>query len=291
MLGFWHGVAGGRGEIFSGLPVLAGPDGMFIFPGGNPPFFRRGRWWVAESPHQIVGGVAYDASHGRMEDAIFDVYREMFSAAEGWHLHRIWNFVPEINSATEGLENYRAFCVGRHRAFRERCGDAAGNFMPAASAVGTERPDFVAWFVGGRQPGKNIENPLQVPAYEYPAIHSPQPPAFSRATLVSSGNTPRLFISGTSSIRGHETVEPGNVRAQVGVTLENLREVLTVAGVELEKARSSSATVYLRNATDLAFVEAALRRDGIFHRTEVTFLRADICRAELDIEIECEVRL
>ena len=279
-----HGVGGGG--IPSGLPVLAGEAA--VFPASSHlTFERRGPWLSAESGEQIIGAITASLAHGRISDTIHGVYRDLFTATEGWSLYRIWTFVPRINRQTDGLENYQAFCVGRYEAFRGQFGDAAQEFMPAASAVGTDAPDFVAWFVGGRSAGTNIENPLQIPAYRYPAIHSPQPPAFSRATRVESAR--RLFVSGTSSIRGHTTMEPKNVGAQLEVTLENLREVFQVSRVSPEEGRSSCATVYLRQAADLDLVRDALRRDGLFSRTTMTFLRADICRSELDIEIECDV--
>lgn len=262
--------------VSSGVPVLSGEGVGFAVPGTVA---HRGAWRIVETETEIFGCI--EAPVKGLEETAADVYRDLFRATSEWHLYRIWNFVPSINREVRGFENYRAFCLGRHEAFREYFGDNSACFMPAASAVGTEGHSLVTWFIGGKAPPRHVENPDQVPAYAYPEIYGPRPPSFSRATVVGR----RVFVSGTSSIRGHETVAGGNVAAQVGVTLANLERVLEeaapVSGGEVQEMN-----IYLRRAADLESVRALVEEKWKRGSGRLTFLRADICRAELDVEIE-----
>ena len=48
---------------------------------------------------------------------------------------------------------------------------------------------------------RHFENPLQVPAYEYPGEYGPRSPSFARATVVAQPG-PCLFVSGTRDACG-----------------------------------------------------------------------------------------
>jgi len=262
--------------VSSGVPVLSGEAVVFAVSGT---VMQRGRWRMVETETGIFGCV--EAPVSGLAETAADVYRELFMGTSGWHLYRIWNFVPAINRKVGGFENYRAFCLGRHEAFREHFGDDAVRFMPAASAVGTGGASLVGWFVGGKTPPRHVENPDQVPAYFYPEVHGPRPPSFSRATVTGR----RVYVAGTSSIRGHETVARGNLAEQVGVTLENLECVLDEAAPGCA-GEVQEMNVYLRRADHLVAVQSLLRKNWKRGYGKLTFLRADICRSELDVEIE-----
>ena len=137
------------------------------------------------------------------------------------HLARLWNYLPQINVETDGLERYRQFNSARRNALIAYRRDLTGN-VPAACALGsvTGSP-LVIYFLASRQAATAVENPRQVSAYEYPAQYGPKP-AFSRASIL--GNT--LFISGTASIVGHETVHVGDVTAQTRETLANIEALV-----------------------------------------------------------------
>ena len=98
------------------------------------------------------------------------------------------------------------------------------------------------------------------------------------------------FISGTSAIKGHETVAPGALEAQLECTLDNLRLMSRKSGLgdDLGAGRTLSRRfkVYLRHAVDLAAVRARLERSLFRQQDVVTYLQAEICRAALSIEIE-----
>jgi len=191
------------------------------------------------------------------------------------HMLRIWNHVSGINEHDEELERYRGFCAGRHDSF-SRHGYEMRTDLPAASGVGMNGSGEATYCIASCEPATAIENPRQVSAYDYPPRYGPRSPSFSRATI--AGNV--VFVSGTASIVGHETRHAGDIILQMSETLMNLEYVLAAA-----RARELAvAKVYLRHADDYPFVASRLRI--AWPRTKTIFLRADLCRADLLVEIE-----
>jgi chorismate lyase / 3-hydroxybenzoate synthase len=218
---------------------------------------------------------------GGLPQAAESAYRRIlkFQAARPQrHLLRMWNFLDAINEGGGDDERYRQFCVGRSRGL----GDFPAASLPAATAVGRRKPISriqVCW-LAGRSPGRPVENPRQVRAYEYPREHGPSPPSFARATRLQSGE---LMGSGTSSIVGHESRHDGDLASQVDETLENLRELHRAGG---GSGTLAGVKVYLRSdAVDASVGERV--RAGLPGAPSPLLIEADICRRELLVEIEC----
>ena len=118
----------------------------------------------------------------------------------------------------------------------------------------------------------------------------PRAPSFARATVAREGRNTWTFISGTSAIKGHETVAPGALAAQLECTLDNLRLMSRKAGLGDDlgagRIRPRQFKVYLRHAADLTAVRARLERSLFRPQDVVTYLQAEICRAALNLEIE-----
>jgi enamine deaminase RidA (YjgF/YER057c/UK114 family) len=107
--------------------------------------------------------------------------------------------------------------------------------------------------------------------------------------LVKSGGEHQLFVSGTSSVVGHATLHAGNVAAQTRETIANVRAV--IANARLAGLDVSSHTprlmlkAYVRRPEDLAVVRDCLT--AAFGATcTISYLQADICRADLLLEVE-----
>ncbi len=219
-----------------------------------------------------------------------DLYRRVLTAARGHHLYRIWNYVPRINALTRGFENYRAFCQGRSLAFEAEAGAGFPRVLPAASGRGHGGRLPLLVFVAGSADPRHIENPEQVPAYRYPAEHGPRAPSFSRATVVPLPGRTLAFISGTAAIKGHKSVASGDLAAQLDCTLDNLRLISLAAGLGehlgADRQVRRHFKVYVRHAADLKAVQTRLERTLLKPTDHVTYLQADICRAELTVEIE-----
>jgi chorismate lyase / 3-hydroxybenzoate synthase len=205
------------------------------------------------------------------------------------YLWRIWNYFPRINEEQRGLERYRQFCLGRHEALAHALPGFPGS-LPAATAVGTHSGPLHVMFLAGAHPAQHLGNPRQVNAYEYPQIYGPCSPSFARATLHRSDSTTHLFISGTASVVGHESQHQGLPDMQARETVRNLRALLErgqwiPACVGRDRRLSSVFKVYVRNPDHLDSVRGILD-DPLFASSRLLFLRADLCRKELLVEIE-----
>ena len=203
------------------------------------------------------------------------------------NLIRVWNYFPEINAVKNDMERYRSFSIGRHEAFvryQKKVEDS-----PAACALGSHGGPLVIYFLAARSPGLQIENPRQISAYSYPKQYGPRSPTFSRATLAFQDAAQTLFISGTASILGHETVHPASVGLQTRETLVNIRAVIEQAVLKgfapLDFARGLALKVYVRHAGDFAEV-AGIIQEEFGTLSELIVLQVDICRADLLVEVE-----
>ncbi len=216
-------------------------------------------------------------------------YETVIRSCQDYALVRIWNYVPHINQHTGDLEAYRAFCKGRSEAFADH-----QLAMPAASAVGIHHPFLIIAFIATRDPVVHVENPEQVPAYCYPDTYGPRPPSFSRASLIHGGDgRTRAFVSGTAAIKGHASMYPGSLADQVEVTLDNL----SIMQREVAKHRSGmpesckpllgDTTIYIRKPDHAAEIIRMLDSKDLLSPTS-RVVHADICRAELLVEIETQ---
>ena len=272
------------------IPVLGGKAREVLFP--QPVRGQAGAGLqLFPSDGLLLGCVTEPVADERaLVRQTQDLYRRVLTAVRGHHLYRIWNYVPRINALNDGFENYRAFCQGRSLAFEDEAGAGFPRVLPAASGVGTADGHLSLIFVAGTALPRHIENPEQVPAYRYPVEHGPRPPSFSRATVVSLPDRTLTFISGTAAIKGHLTVAPGALAAQLDCTLDNLRLISSAAGLGEDlgagRALRRHFKVYVRHAEDLPAVQARLERSLLKPTDHVIYLQADICRAELIVEIE-----
>jgi chorismate lyase/3-hydroxybenzoate synthase len=217
-----------------------------------------------------------------------DAYRVLlaFIRSRGFpHLWRMWNFMEGIHRIEDGLERYQAFCVGRAQAFAQ-AGIPSERF-PAATAIGAEAPGLLVYLLASSRAGVPIENPGQVSAYRYPSIYGPRPPGFARAMLVASPPRTRLLISGTASIIGHRSVHAGRLDAQLRQTLANLDNLVVAAAGDdrVASLRPRLLKVYLRHPGALDEVAPVLRA-WCGPQTSIQYLRGDVCRRELLLEIE-----
>ena len=263
-----------------------------VLPGGVAKAWT-GEFAVFGNQEWLVGGASVPVASDPSEVSL-GLYRDLLAAATDWNLARIWNYVPAINEpGPDGLENYRAFSQGRSLAFEERFGPDFARYVPAASAVGTQADRLTVVFAATRKNVRYVENALQTPAYDYPADYGPRSPTFARAAMAGSPPTPSTFVSGTASVRGHATVAAHDTMAQLDCTLENLREI--VASLEPdspvhERENGNRVTrffkVYLRHKSELPAVAAELEQRLLHPGDIVHYLWADICRADLNVEIE-----
>jgi enamine deaminase RidA (YjgF/YER057c/UK114 family) len=104
-----------------------------------------------------------------------------------------------------------------------------------------------------------------------------------------------LFLSGTASIVGHRTLHAGDVARQTEETLANVAAVVDAAnalstiGPRAHRVDTLACTVYVRHARDLPVVREVLAQrlgaEAPALRNAI-YLRADVCRADLLVEVE-----
>lgn len=209
-------------------------------------------------------------------------------------IFRMWNFVENINGTnSEGLEVYRDFCRGRARAFHEF--GFTDEQLPAATGVGALGGGIGFCLLAGRSAHRvTIENSRQVPAYRYPQRYGPSPPSFARATHVTAAadGGASIYVSGTASVVGHETLHRGQIAEQCGETLANLEHLLSAdnlarhglrPGRRLEDLRNIK--VYVRDRQDLLTVREICAK-AFSPAADIAFLNVDLCRSDLLVEIE-----
>lgn len=273
----------------AGVPVLAGDETDDLFTTAQSAG-RIGTLALFNTEAWLLGAATVPVTTG-LEQAAQRLYFDILHATHGLHLARIWNYVPAINEpGPSALENYRAFCQGRSLAFEQRHGAAFKARVPSASAVGCKSPALTVAFAACRTTPRHVENPAQVPAYDYPREYGPRSPSFARATIVPGPGGTTVFISGTAAIRGHMTVAPDGLAEQLACTLDNLREISRACGLGPALDRSGSSSrhfkVYVRRAADQPRVAATLAEHLLIPGDRVSYLHADICRQPLLVEIE-----
>ena len=225
-----------------------------------------------------------------LQQATESAYRQVFALLDTLRypfLFRLWNYIADINTHSFGLERYRQFNLGRQDAFLAHGRDVMGN-VPAACALGTAQGPLSIAFMAGRVAPLSIENPRQVSAYQYPHEYGPRSPTFSRASLVHLGQDEVLFVSGTASIVGHATRHPNDVVAQTRETMANIQAVLTEANRLASQPFDLASLyykVYVRHPADLALIRAELAH-CVGDALKAVYLRADVCRHDLLLEIE-----
>jgi chorismate lyase / 3-hydroxybenzoate synthase len=201
----------------------------------------------------------------------------------------VWNYLPEINREADGDERYRHFNSARQWAFRNSGRSTIGS-VPAASALGSPAGSPISiYFLASQEPPKMIENPRQTSAYFYPPKFGAHQPIFSRACILSESIGTNLFVSGTASIVGHETIHHGDVLAQTRETLANINALLDEANRIVGSANYTldglKFKVYIRQPSDLGAIESTLSA-SLHASTSIVYLQADVCREDLLVEIE-----
>lgn len=244
-----------------------------------------GRWqfWTDSAGELAAAAVRLDCPGGAdLPKIAHALYLSLLqrSRAAARPLVRVWNFIPAIHAEVGGLENYRRFNQGRLQAFAEHFGQPnAPAQMPAATGIGVPGKELILIALFDAPGCRHLENPAQIPAWNYPPEHGPAPPAFARATVNASGT--RSWLSGTAAVRGHAS-EGLTLSEQLDLTWANIR------AMEAQFPPSSQPqdfTAWVRQPEDAAAVSKSLRQN-LPPETRWRVLQAEICRQELLVELE-----
>jgi chorismate lyase/3-hydroxybenzoate synthase len=278
------------------IPILGQHDTEYIISQPGQIYQKLG-FQIVETADRFAGALVKEVDFP-LEQSAYEIYLNFLELTKDWNLYRVWNYVPYINEEAFDLENYRSFCKGRSLAFEAFYGEDFNVKMPAASAVGINDNKLVLYFIAGKETAANTENPEQVPAFNYPKQYGPRSPSFARGTVVHQDGKRVGYLSGTASIKSHESVTLRNISEQLHTTLDNmslvfermglLHERLSYHGTMPDPAKyDRTFKVYIRHLEDVEYVRN-LFSQSIFASEDdhILYLRSDICRSELDLEIE-----
>lgn len=218
---------------------------------------------------------------------------------------RQWNYVENITMlddlADKQLQNYQIFNDIRTLFYNK---SDFVNGYPAATGIGIENGGCCIEVIALKQKNEKtvfpITNSLQVDAHNYSEnvlvgkaiaeIKKVSTPKFERAKAMYINDFGLLFVSGTASIVGEQTVFPDNVEKQTITTIENIEHLISVNNLIKNKITVTSHPelinyrVYLKNKADYKTVK--LLCDAHFGIKKCIFVKADICRSNLLVEIE-----
>ena len=206
------------------------------------------------------------------------------------NISRVWNNIPNINKYTDETERYIKFCHGRAESFQKY-----GNIIsPAATGIGCFGDSVSIYMISvSKDINTCIENPNQTPAYKYPPKYGIKSPLFARATYTDNGSGRGvLYISGTASIIGSETVHIGDVGKQCETAIDNIRVLISGTnlnsygikkGFTLENL--DCIKVYIKNDGDFETVRDICSK-AFTPDKSIAYLKADICRNDLLVELE-----
>jgi chorismate lyase/3-hydroxybenzoate synthase len=311
----WRAHSGNEAPYDTGLIHVrhAADADVFACPlislGGN---FDQESWAIAgplahghaEGWDYVAGrGFAFAALHiddgeridqpEQIQQAAFDTYNQLFRLQRQLGLgqvQRIWHWLSNVTAGDDDDERYRRFCRGRAEALDAN--DTGMPVLPPATLVSSHQRGLRMHALLGPTPVVPIENPRQVSAYAYPRDYGVRPPAFARGGRVQLGGTPYLLISGTASIVGHESRHVGDVGAQALEALDNVRAVIRNADCWRDAQGLGALEclkAYIRDPEQAPIVAeiAATQAPGV----PLALLHAPLCRAELLVEFEAQMRL
>jgi enamine deaminase RidA (YjgF/YER057c/UK114 family) len=218
------------------------------------------------------------------QEAATRAYRQIRSelmAAGAVHPVRLWNHIPGIHEPMgDGLDRYMVFNAGRYAALSDWFGgdQAFDTRVASASGVGHQGQDLVIHCLASDRAGCAMHNPRQTAPYRYSRKFGPLPPCFARATRILDADRPLVLVGGTASIVGEESVHPGDLARQTEETLTNLSALAPLAGYR-------DVRVYFPDPQRLDELRRLL--EGAFPgAVRIEWVRADLCRSELLVEIE-----
>ncbi len=249
-----------------------------------------------------AGDSIQEASEKAFESANEILNREGLTIS---HIIRQWNYVEDIahvEDPTRTTQNYQVFNDVRAKYYDA---ESFPKGYPAATGIGMNTGGVIIGFIAvsdsDRVEVKAIRNPRQIDAHQYSdevlvgketgIMGERCTPKFERGKMVVLDGTCNMYVSGTASIVGEETLHPTDVEKQTITTIENIFELFSPEnqnelGVkfDIESIEFSHLRIYVKRQEDFSKVEAVCK--SMLNSKSFLFLESDICREDLLVEIE-----
>ncbi|MBI2949390.1 MAG: dioxygenase [Verrucomicrobia bacterium] len=253
-----------------------------------------------------IGGYGgTDGAYGESAFSFQEMQQQLARAGIGFdQVVRTWLYVNQITSGEDGCQRYQElnrartdFYRGIHFGAKHRAEAAPTDIYPASTGIGTRGSHITmsCLALDSRRPDVfllPLENPQQMAAYNYQAQYSPQSPKFSRAMAVVQGHFVSTLVSGTASIVNTQTCHVGDIVRQTEQTLENIERLIAPENFARHGLPGAGATlqdiaklrVYVKHQEDYEQCREVCERwlPGV----PAIYLRADVCRSDLLVEIE-----
>ncbi len=230
----------------------------------------------------------------------FQLYTNLFSFLKkrpSFSLIRVWNYVPSIikdlDDPKYDCEIYRCFNHGRYTAFKNHFGANHSKWkIPAASAVGCNDQMMKIEFFASDVNPVYINNKIQTPSIDYSEKYGNVPPVFSRGVIFKKNNQTFLISAGTASVVNEETLHKNNLYGQLMQSIQNLRILTSQFNLKQYNVHYSFGLedlvllrTYYRKESDRQFLSKMLKKI-VVSNCQLSFLKADICRKDLLVELE-----
>lgn len=255
----------------------------------------------------LIEGVKSDLSYSirKQSDEIFRKI-EMILLNENMLIEDIvrqWNYIGRITAIENDIQNYQAFNDARSIFYNKADWSKYG--YPAATGIGMDCAGVIVELIATQH--KNdairiapIDNPLQIAAHQYSQqvligknderLCSKSTPKFERAKAVSCEHGYTCFVSGTAAIRGEDSLTGKSCALQTDMTIENIE--LLISGENLKRygmtvrqaVPMDFARVYIKNSNE--YKETFERVNDKWKKVKALYVKADVCRDELLVEIE-----
>lgn len=281
--------------------AVGGPDlEVHRAPHTRTVSYEGTRWTYCAGLQSPTGGI-----YRQTTEILEQMQSALHQAGSGFeHVLRTWFYLGGITETDDGLQRYRQFNRARtdfYRGIKFHCSAAQPNIpqgiYPASTGIGTRGTGLVAGCLALQTDRADalllpLENPQQTPAYAYHPRHSPHSPKFSRGVALVLGDYVTTWLSGTASVVHSLSRHPGDIRGQTKQTIENIEKLISAEnfafhGIQHAGLRLSDLAkvrVYLKRPQDFATCKAIC--DERFGSVPTIYAVADVCRAELLVEIE-----
>lgn len=254
----------------------------------------------------IVSGITEKSGSNNFQEIAESSFSKISSILklEGFnkeHIIRQWNYIEnilELKSENEKqFQKYQLFNEARNSFYK---GKQLATGYPAATGIGMKNGglviDFIAWKSSGITEVYPINNPKQIASYQYgqevliganrEKKHK-SPPCFERGKLICANGSSTLYVSGTASILGEETIGYNDIKKQTITTINNINVIQEESVNQCRDVNKiKHVRVYLKSKKDFQLIKGICTK--AYGEIPIVYVLADVCRDNLLIEIEAE---